>query len=70
MAGDMVEKEKSDGTKVKVLGETYEAGRPESPLHWKNRFESRTEYMNYLKQAERYWYNKDWYGSEKRRNPA
>jgi len=26
--------------------------------------------LRYLETGERYWYGKDWFGSEKRKNPA
>ncbi len=58
--------------KVEVLGETYEAGKPEGEGMgmWRERLEDRAEKMKYLESGERYWYSKDWYGSEKRKNPA
>ena len=31
---------------------------------------SRGEQLKYLQTGERYWYNDDWFGSEKRKNPA
>ncbi|OIN97688.1 hypothetical protein AUJ66_02420 [Candidatus Desantisbacteria bacterium CG1_02_38_46] len=54
----------------KVLGETYEPGKPEGPYNWRKKIKERTEMMKYLKENERYWYSKDWYGSERRKNPA
>lgn len=65
-----IEKELFDGSKVEILGETYEPGKPEQPGRWKKNFATRADYLNYLNQAERYWYNDDWFGSEKRKNPA
>jgi hypothetical protein len=61
-----------EGKQVKVLGPCFEPGLAKGALRWKKNLESRDEYMAYLKQAERYWYskNEEWYGSEKRKNPA
>lgn len=38
--------------------------------NWRSKLRNREEILNYLKTAQRYWYSKDWYGSEKRKNPA
>jgi len=58
--------------KVEVLGETFEEGKPEGEEvgKWRQKLESREEKLKYLQSGERYWYGKDWYGSEKRKNPA
>lgn len=58
--------------KVEVLGETYEKGKPEGEEmgRWRQKLASRTEKLKYLRTAERYWFGKDWFGSEKRKNPA
>jgi len=58
--------------KVKVLGATFEEGRPEGEEagKWRHKLETREEKLKYLQTGERYWYGKDWYGSEKRKNPA
>ena len=64
------EKEKWDGSKVEVVTDCYEPGLPTGTVKWKENIESREEYLEYLKQSERYWYNDDWFGSEKRKNPA
>ena len=58
--------------KVEVLGETFEEGKPEGKDvgKWRQKLESREEKLKYLQSGERYWYGKDWYGSEKRKNPA
>jgi hypothetical protein len=57
---------------VEVLGETFEKGRPEGEKlgRWRQKLESREEKLKYLKTGERYWFDKDWYGSERRKNPA
>ncbi len=31
---------------------------------------TRQEKLKYLETGERYWYSKEWFGSEKRKNPA
>jgi len=58
--------------KVEVLGATFEEGSPEGEDtgRWRQKLESREEKLRYLQNAERYWYGNDWYGSEKRKNPA
>jgi hypothetical protein len=61
------EKENFEGKKVKVLGSTYEAGKPEERADWRAKLQTRDEMVNYLKSAVRYWYSKEWYGSEKRK---
>ena len=57
---------------VELLGATYEAGKPEGEEvgKWRQKLDSREEKLKYLESAERYWYGKDVYGSEKRKNPA
>jgi hypothetical protein len=72
----MVEKSKKKSTpekdRVEVLGETYEKGKPEGEEmgRWRQKLASRTEKLKYLRTAERYWFGKDWFGSEKRKTPA
>jgi hypothetical protein len=58
--------------KVEMLGTTYEAGKPEGEElgKWRQKLADREEKLKYLQTGERYWYGKDWYGSEKRKNPA
>ncbi len=58
--------------KVEVLGATYEKGKPkgEEMGRWRQKLGNRAEKLRYLNTAERYWYGKDWFGSEKRKNPA
>ena len=68
-----VEKKKAPGREeVEVLGETFEEGRPqgEEMGKWRHKLASRQEKLKYLEIGERYWYGKEWYGSEKRKNPA
>ena len=65
-------KEAKDAGKKDVLGATYEPGTPgsEDEGKWRQKLQSRDERLKYLKSGERYWYNKDWFGSEKRKTPA
>ncbi len=68
-----VEKKSAPGREeVEVLGATFEKGKPEGEElgKWRQKLVSRQEKLKYLQTGERYWYGKDWYGSEKRKNPA
>ncbi len=68
-----IEKKSAPGRKeVEVLGETFEKGMPEGtePGKWRQKLENRAERLKYLENAERYWYGKEWFGSERRKNPA
>ncbi len=68
-----VEKKSAPGREeVEVLGATFENGKPEGEVlgKWRQKLVSRQEKLKYLQGGERYWYGKDWYGSEKRKNPA
>ncbi len=68
-----VEKKSAPGRdEVEVLGETYEEGKPEDRElgRWRQKVETRQDKLKYLETGERYWYSTDWYGSEKRKNPA
>ncbi|HUV56191.1 MAG TPA: hypothetical protein VMV84_03055 [Dehalococcoidales bacterium] len=58
--------------KVEVLGATYETGKPEGEDlgKWRQKLSNREEKLKYLQTGERYWYGKDWFGSEKRKTPA
>ncbi|MFH1002931.1 MAG: hypothetical protein V1780_02170 [Chloroflexota bacterium] len=62
---------KTEG-KPAVLGPTFEKGKPEGKElgKWRYKLPSREEKIRYLKTAERYWYSQDWFGSERRKNPA
>jgi len=57
---------------VEVLGATFEPGKPEGEEmgRWRQKLGKREEKLKYLQTGERYWYGKEWYGSEKRKNPA
>jgi hypothetical protein len=68
-----IEKKSAPGREeVEVLGATFEEGKPEGKElgKWRQKLVSRQEKLKYLQTGERYWYGKDWYGSEKRKNPA
>ena len=64
------EKEAFDGKKVKILTDTYEEGKPAEKSDWKLKLSGKEEIKQYLSTALRYWYSKDWYGSEKRKQEA
>ena len=68
-----IEKKSAPGRKeVEELGATFEEGRPEGEEvgRWRQKLGSREEKLKYLENGERYWYSTEWYGSEKRKNPA
>jgi len=54
----------------KVLGETYEPGKPSGSYNWREKLKDREQMLKYLETSQRYWFSKDWFGSEKRKNPA
>ena len=66
------EKEAPNRAKVEVLGATYEEGSPagEEVGRWRQKLGSRADMLKYLENGERYWYGQEWFGSEKRKNPA
>ena len=71
--GYKIEKKSAPGREeVAVLGATFEKGKPEGKEmgRWRQKLVNRQEKLNYLQSGERYWYGEEWYGSEKRRNPA
>ena len=68
-----VEKKSAPGRdEVEVLGATFEEGKPEGEDlgKWRQKLEDRQEKLKYLQTGERYWYGKDWFGSEKRKTLA
>jgi len=68
-----IEKKQAPGRKeVEVLGATFEEGKPEGEEmgKWRQKLENRQEKLKYLQTGERYWFSEDWFGSEKRKNPA
>jgi hypothetical protein len=68
-----IEKKSAPGRdEVEVLGATFEEGKPEGEElgKWRQKLGSREDKLKYLRTGERYWYGKDWFGSEKRKTPA
>jgi len=72
MEYNVEKKEAPEWGEVEVLGATFEEGKPEGEElgRWRQKLVTRAEKLNYLETGERYWYGKEWYGSEKRKNPA
>lgn len=66
----MEEKVTFDGKKVEILGSTFEEGKPGAPMNWRNKLRNRDEMLSYLMTGERYWFNDEWFGSEKRKTKA
>ena len=68
-----IEKTKAPGRdEVELLGATFEEGKPEGEDvgKWRQKLDSREERLKYLQSGERYFYSDEWFGSEKRKNPA
>ena len=68
-----IEKKSAPGRdEVEVLGETFEEGKPDGKElgKWRENVGSRPDKLKYLETGERYFYSGEWYGSEKRKNPA
>lgn len=59
-----------NGEEVEILTVDYEPGRPAQPERWNARLRTRKAMLNYIESAERYWSDKEGFGSEKRKNPA
>ncbi len=71
--GNKVKKKSAPGRKeAEVLGATFEKGKPEGEEQgkWRQKLSNRDEKLKYLQTGERYWYGKEWFGSEKRKTPA
>ena len=64
------EKASNTGEKAEVAGPDYEPGKPDQPFRWRERLRGREDRLHYLQTAERYWFSKDWYGSERRKTEA
>lgn len=64
------EKDNYEGKKVTVLGPTFEEGKPDTMMNWREKLATREDVVEYLKTALRYWYSNEWYGSEKRKHEA
>jgi hypothetical protein len=65
MAADKKEQHEKDD----VLGPTYEPGKPDEPVKWRQKLQNREEMLKYLRSAERYWFGTG-VGSEKRKTDA
>jgi len=68
-----IEKKSAPGRgEIEVLGATFEKGKPEGEDlgKWRQKLEKREDKLKYLQTGERYWYSQEWYGSERRKNPA
>jgi hypothetical protein len=68
-----IQRKKAPGRdEVEVLGATYEEGKPsgENMGKWSQKLSTRAETIKYLQTGQRYFYSKDWFGSEKRKTPA
>jgi hypothetical protein len=76
MSENYEEKERFDGKKVKILMPEYAPTVDEDRYPWRKNItsvnvgEQADPVKKYLTTAERYFYSKDWFGSEKRKNPA
>ena len=72
MADKYVKKTAPGRGEVSILAETYDPGTPEGETtgDWRHKASSRDEKIKYLQTAEAYWFAKERYGSEKRKNPA
>jgi hypothetical protein len=77
MAGEHYEeKERFDGLKVKILMPELASGSDQDCYQWRKNIdfvnigEESKPIDRYLKTAERYFYSKEGFGSEKRKNPA
>jgi hypothetical protein len=68
-----IEKRKAPGREeVEILGSTYEDGKPsgENMGKWSQKLSTRADTLKYLQTGQRYFFSKDWFGSEKRKTPA
>ncbi|MEW6530392.1 MAG: hypothetical protein AB1473_06120 [Thermodesulfobacteriota bacterium] len=76
MADKYEEKQRFDGKKVKILLPQYGPSPDEEDYQWRknitavNLADGADPVHKYLETAERYFYSEDWFGSEKRKNPA
>jgi hypothetical protein len=74
MKNEIIKKEAPGRPEVEVLGNTFEEGKPsgEEMGKWRQKLGSRSEKLKYLQTGERYFYShsQDWFGSERRKNPA
>jgi hypothetical protein len=66
----MEAKKDFSGKEVKLIGQSAEEGKPTGRADWRRKLDDRDQMIRYLKTGLRYWYNKDVFGSEKRKTPA
>jgi hypothetical protein len=57
------------GENVKIQESIPDRATPVA-FQWRARLKNRDEKIRYLRNAERYWYSKEWYGSERRKTEA
>jgi len=69
---EQIQRRISDVPGLSKLEDNYEKGKPEGEDmgKWRQKLTSRQERLKYLESGERYWYGEEWYGSERRKNPA
>ncbi|MEW6139110.1 MAG: hypothetical protein AB1733_12830 [Thermodesulfobacteriota bacterium] len=76
MADKFEQKERFDGQKVNILMPEYVAGTDKDRYQWRKNIsivnigDESLPVKRYLTTAERYFCSSDWFGSEKRKNPA
>ncbi len=70
MSPKTVTKKSHSGEEVEVLGADYKEGKPDQIDRWVAKLRTRKEMLAYLETADRYWYAKEGFGSEKRKDPA
>ena len=70
MEEKIVKKKRFDGTEVDVLEGDYEEGVPSEADRWRAKTRDRDEMLKYIKTGLRYYYDKEGFGSEKRKTPA
>lgn len=72
MADNITKVKAPNRDSVELLGPTWEQGKPEGEEmgRWRQKFDDRNEIIKYLQNGERYFFAKEGYGSEKRKNPA
>jgi len=68
--GKLIKVKNREGKDVEILGPETEEGKPAGADNWRQKLTDRKLMLMYLRTGERYWYSSDWYGSEKRKNPA
>ena len=64
------EKDGFDGKKVRVLGPDLRSGQARRVGRLERKLQTSDDRLAYLRTALRYWYSKDWFGSERRKQEA